>query len=233
MRCLDKDQPPLLRLAAASAVGQIGQVRGQARLHHEQLKVLTKVVARADSLELPRLLGAFERINNPTIAKELTAALSKAPGLEGLPPDALRRVFQGYSTEIQKSAQPLFKRLEVDVEKMKARLSELAPVLTGGDVARGRLVFFGNKALCAKCHTAGADSGKVGPDLSKIATIRSGKDLLESVVFPSAGFVRGYEPYIVATKSGKSETGVLKRETTEAIFLVNADRRNSHSTLGD
>jgi putative membrane-bound dehydrogenase-like protein len=223
-QCLDREQPPLLRLAAASALGQVGSGSGKAHFRQEQWIALTKLVSHADSLELPRLLGAYERIQNPDIARQLIAALDKAPALESLTPDALRRVLQGYPAEIQQAAEPLFKRLDADAEKMKARLTELGPVLTGGDSARGRLVFFGKKALCATCHTVGTEGGKIGPDLSKIATVRTGKDLLESVVFPSASFVRGYEPYVVATKNGKSQSGILKHQTTDAIFLVNADR---------
>ena len=40
----------------------------------------------------------------------------------------------------------------------------------------------------------------------------------------SASFVRGYEPYVVATKEGRVHTGILKRETAEAIYLVTAER---------
>src|SRR5262249_23751078 len=114
--------------------------------------------------------------------------------------------------------------LEVDTEKMRARLLELAPALLGGDPKRGRDVFFGNKVACGACHTVKAEGGQIGPDLSTIGAIRTGRDLLESIVFPSASFVRGYEPYVVATKDGRIHTGILKRESTEAIYLVTAER---------
>jgi putative heme-binding domain-containing protein len=107
---------------------------------------------------------------------------------------------------------------------MKARLLELAPALLGGDAQRGRNVFFGNKAACSTCHAIKAEGGLIGPDLSTIGAIRTGKDLLESIAFPSASFVRGYEPYVVATKDGRVYNGILKRESTEAIYLVTAER---------
>jgi putative heme-binding domain-containing protein len=68
------------------------------------------------------------------------------------------------------------------------------------------------------------EGGRVGPDLSTVGGIRSGRDLLESVVLPSASFVRGYEPYRVETRDGRVLNGVLARETAEAVYLVTAER---------
>src|SRR6185295_19129782 len=73
-------------------------------------------------------------------------------------------------------------------------------------------------------HAVQAQGGRVGPDLSKIAGIRTGRDLLESVVFPSASFARGYEPYLIRTKDGAILDGLIARETADAIYLFTADR---------
>ena len=67
------------------------------------------------------------------------------------------------------------------------------------------------------------EGGRIGPDLSKIATIRTGRDLLEALVFPSASFVRGYEPYVVLTQDGRPYMGTLARETVDAIFLYTSE----------
>jgi putative heme-binding domain-containing protein len=60
----------------------------------------------------------------------------------------------------------------------------------------------------------------VGPDLTKIGATRSELDLLEAVVFPSASFVRGFEPYVIHTRSGQSHSGVIRRETADAMILA-------------
>ena len=44
------------------------------------------------------------------------------------------------------------------------------------------------------------------------------------MVFPSASFVRGYEPYVVTTADGRLFTGVIARETADALYLHTADR---------
>ena len=64
----------------------------------------------------------------------------------------------------------------------------------------------------------------MGPDLSQIGALRAKRDLLEAVVFPSANFARGYEPFVVTTKSGTFHSGIIKRETADAVYLVTAER---------
>src|SRR5262249_30667064 len=88
------------------------------------------------------------------------------------------------------------------------------------DVTRGRAVFNGQKAACFTCHAIGYLGGNVGPDLTHIAKVRTERDLLEAVVFPSASFVRSYEPFVVATKDGKVLKGILKRDAPDEVMLV-------------
>jgi len=105
-----------------------------------------------------------------------------------------------------------------------ARLAQLKPLLDRGDAGRGRDLFFGPKAMCSACHSVASQGGRVGPDLSHVAAARSGPDLLEAVVFPSASFARGYEPYLITLRSGQVCNGIIGRETAEALYLVNAER---------
>ncbi len=223
--CLAGEKPVLLRLAAAQALGSAG-------MDEAQRVALAGPLSRAGALELPKLLGAFERSRDPATGKRLVAALEKCAAVESLSPEALRRAIAGYPEEVARQAEKLFKRLEADTERMKARLAELEPALPGGDAARGREVFLGKKAACTACHAAAGQGGRVGPDLTKIGSIRSGRDLLEAIVFPSASFVRGYEPMRVRTKDGAVYDGLIARETADAIYLVRADRSEQRVARG-
>ena len=215
--CVDKDKPALLRLAAAQALGS-------ASLSNDQLFRLASTLGTVGALELPRLLSAYEHSDSAKVGKELVSWLEKSPAIESLPAEAVRRVLKNYPEEIRAQAAPLVKRLDVDTEKQKARLEELGSVLTGGDPTRGKDVFFGKKTACSTCHTIQSQGGRVGPDLSKIASIRTGRDLLESIIFPSASFARGYEPYLIRTKDGSVLDGLIARETADAVYLFTADR---------
>jgi putative membrane-bound dehydrogenase-like protein len=215
--CLRPDQPPLLRLAAAGALGQ-------APLAPEQLDELTASIAEAGALELSRLLQAFERSRDGAIGTKLAAALGRSPGLASLTPASVSQTFQSYPAETRRRAEPLLARLQADVPRLAARLAELEPSLARGDAARGHEICFGQKAACTTCHSINSKGGHVGPDLSRIGAIRSGRDLLEAIVFPSASFARGFEPYTIATDDGRVHSGILARESSEVIELVGPDR---------
>jgi putative heme-binding domain-containing protein len=214
---MKNDGPPLIRLATAKGLSQV-------KLDAAQLLQLTKVVETAGPLEMPALLGAFEKNSSAEVGRALIAALDKSRGLVSLTPAAIERALQQYPDEVRRTAVKLIERLNVDSDKQKARLDELQPLTIGGSLEQGRDIFFGNKALCSACHAINNKGGGVGPDLGKIGAIRSGRDLLESIVFPSASFARGFEPYVVETKSGKTHTGILARESTDAIYLLTTER---------
>jgi putative heme-binding domain-containing protein len=81
-------------------------------------------------------------------------------------------------------------------------------------------VFYSTKAACSSCHAIGYLGGNIGPDLTHIGKIRNERDLLESIVFPSASFVRSYEPWLVTTKDGRVHNGVLRKDAPDEIVLA-------------
>jgi len=81
-------------------------------------------------------------------------------------------------------------------------------------------VFHSEKAACFTCHAIGYRGGNVGPDLTKVGQVRSERDLLEAIVYPSASLIRSYEPVVVATSDGKVANGLLRNETSDEIVLV-------------
>src|SRR5262249_48148980 len=50
--------------------------------------------------------------------------------------------------------------------------------------------------------------------------IRSERDLLESIVFPNASFVRSYEPVMVSTKAGKTYNGLIRKDAPDEIIIA-------------
>jgi putative heme-binding domain-containing protein len=59
----------------------------------------------------------------------------------------------------------------------------------------------------------------VGPDLTKIGAIRSGRDLIESLVLPSATLAQGYETYRVTLRNGDVHSGMRVRTTGQDFVL--------------
>jgi len=215
---LDPDNPPLVRLDAATALGE-------SPLDDAQRLKLAERLATVSVLELPKLLGAFEGRTDAALGTALVAALGQSPGLQALSAQTLTAALANYPEQVRSQAEPLVTRLAAARAQQQARLSELAEVLTGGDVQRGRELFFANKkAICASCHAVQGQGGQFGPDLTKIGAIRAPRDLLEAVVLPSASFARGYEPFNVVTTDGQVIAGIIGRETADAIHVVGTNR---------
>jgi putative membrane-bound dehydrogenase-like protein len=209
---LGADQPPMSRLAAAQALAE-------APLDDAQLKQLAESVAHAGPLELPALLRAFERNSSADVGAALLKSLDTSKSLTSLTPAALSMALAKYPEDVRRSADGLLKKINPDADAQAVKLKELEPLLAGGSPNRGQSVFFGKTATCATCHAVGGNGAHVGPDLSHIASIRAPRDLLESVVFPSASFARGYEPFVVQTKSSQVLAGVIASESADAITL--------------
>jgi putative heme-binding domain-containing protein len=216
-RGLAKSSPALLRAAAADAIAR-------AKLSKDQRTRLAQAIAFAGPLELSKLLAAFAEDGDADVGAVLIAALDRAPAAKSLRPELLQGTFAHYPTKTQQAAAPLLARVAATVAQQKTRLDELDGTLPVGDSNRGRAVFFGAKATCFICHTVRSEGGHVGPDLSTIGSIRGRRDFLEAIIFPSATFARTFEPYILKTKDGMVEAGVISRETADAIYLTTGPR---------
>jgi putative heme-binding domain-containing protein len=214
---LDPDADPLRRLSASRTLGR-------ARLDSDQLVALSAAVARAGALILPNLLNAYGHSRDPKVGAALIAALGKAPGLTAITSTTLRRALELYPHAVRRRARHLYRRLDQSQFDRAGRLSAMLPLVDHGDPKRGREDFFGPRVACVTCHTVRGEGGQVGPDLTRIGAVRTHRDLLEAILFPSASFARGYEPMVVATHDGRIYTGVVTRETGDAIQLVTADR---------
>ena len=71
------------------------------------------------------------------------------------------------------------------------------------------------------CNPKIGNAGRpIGPDLSKIGAIRTERDLLESILFPSNTLARDYEAHVLETSDGQSMMGVIKSHTAEGLLVV-------------
>jgi putative heme-binding domain-containing protein len=174
----------------------------------------------AGPLELERLLAPFEKSTDEALALKLLAALREAPALPSLRVDVLRQRLAKYSPKILKGVDDLQTLVDVDAASQRARINELLPSVSSGDVRRGQAVFNNTKAACIACHKFGYLGGMAGPDLTRIGRIRNDRDLLEAILYPSLSLVRSYEPVIVVTTDGRALNGLVKSETATEIILA-------------
>ena len=194
--------------AAASALAKC-------KLSNEQLQTLAPLVKNAGPLDLPKVLAPFENCADETVGLKLVGALKETKGLY---PDLLKRMAK-FPEPVQKELNALLEKMNADAAKQRAQLEAMLGSLKDGDVRRGQAVFNSAKAACSTCHQMGYLGGNLGPDLTRIGQIRTERDLLESVLYPSASFVRSYEPVIVTTKGGEEYSGVLRKDGIDEVIL--------------
>ncbi len=212
------DQPVTMRLAAAD-------VLVRSRLDANALASVARILKTAGPLEADRLLPLFDGCADEAIGRELVASLRESPLLGSLRLETLKPRFAKFSEAVQNEAQPLYDLIERAQLEQKSKLDEILATMPEGDLRRGQAVFQSTKAACMTCHAVGYLGGNVGPDLSRIGSIRGDRDLIEAVIYPSASFVRSYEPMVVSTKAGQVHSGILKKDAPDEVVLaVAADK---------
>ena len=208
---LSQDEP-LLRRLAAMALGRLG-----------------------DGKAMTALLQAHSTEMDPFLNHAITYALYEIGDLESSPENhplakqvlLMRKADQ---RSIRSDAYPKIlpvKWKKPDQEKLaqqEQRLDALSAYLPSGDAERGAKLFNNQeKSKCTTCHLKGDQGVRLGPDLTWIGAIRSERDLLEAILYPSASIARYHEVVNVLTKDGTVFSGLLVRETVEEMFLSSAE----------
>jgi putative membrane-bound dehydrogenase-like protein len=211
--------------ASAAARANAAFVVERATLGATELAAVASALATAGPLETPRLLAAFARSKDDLAGRAMIAALGKSPARGSVRPETLRSVLAGYSDPVRAEAASLLRTLEAANAGQAQRLEQLLASMKPGDVRRGQDVFNSARVACTACHAIGYVGGRIGPDLTRIGEVRTERDLLESIVFPSASFARGYEPVTVKAADGSTINGVLRSESSAEIVVLTADNR--------
>ena len=172
---------------------------------------------------------------DPFLSHAITYALYEIGDLESLPEKhrlAKQVLLMRKADErsIRSDAYPKIlpvKWRKPDQEKLaqqEQRLDALSAYLPSGDAERGAKLFNNQeKSKCTTCHLKGNQGVRLGPDLTWIGAIRSERDLLEAILYPSASIARYHEVVNVLTKDGTVFSGLLVRETVEEMFLSSAE----------
>jgi putative membrane-bound dehydrogenase-like protein len=208
----NKNESPIRQMSA--------RLLSNAKLTDDQLlKLAQEQVAKTDVYLLPNLISAFKNNKTEQVGVALVAALSASPDrLDNVSEEELKGLLNAYSQKIKSSADPLLAKLANKNAGRLAELTKLEASLTRGDVASGAKIFFG-KGICSSCHAVAGKGAIFGPDLTNIGQIRSGHDILEAILYPSASFAREYETSRVTTKTA-TYTGVLKEQLPDAIIIA-------------
>ena len=95
--------------------------------------------------------------------------------------------------------------------------------LTGGEPAKGEVVFRAEASTCSKCHAVGGKQRGAGPDLYGIGDKYSREQLVQAVLHPNASLLPDYATTIVLKSDGTTEQGVLRKRTADSLQLQTAE----------
>jgi len=223
---LAADQPAAIRSLAVDALLK-------AKLSPNQLDQLATAIATVGPMELKRLLAVFETDRDARRGLKLVAALEQSPGVSAIEPDQLEAWLATFGEQVTAAAKKLLGDLRLATKEKREKVEAVLSLLDQGDIRRGHRVFMGTHASCSACHEMGYLGGHIGPDLSRIGGIRSPRDLVEAILFPSASFVRSFEPVIIETSDGLVFNGIVHDETDQEVVLVVDARKTLHIAIDD
>ncbi len=194
-----------------------------AALTSEQKRALLTPLSTCGTMDMDRLLALYATSASnadEALGLALIDTLRTSKAGSALRAEKIRTTAATFPSTVQAAAQAWLVTLKQDTAAQAARLDELLTTLPTGDGRRGQDIFNSPRAACTTCHTIGYVGGRIGPDLTGVGKVRNRRDLLEAVVFPSASFVRSYEPWIISTTDGQMHLGTIKNEGADFIVLT-------------
>ena len=207
---------------AIAVSGRAAETLGAAKLTDDQLLKVCRLFGDATASQLKSLLPAFRRTRSEPVIESFLRSVAEAEAFLTITENELSEVIKRYPQEVLPQANKMLARLRAHQQQKLRRLESLRQQVALANAERGKAIFASEKAKCSSCHRVGEQGQRVGPDLTTIGANRSDKDLLESIVFPSASIVRDYEAYKLLTLDGRILTGLLVSETSEGYVLQQA-----------
>jgi putative membrane-bound dehydrogenase-like protein len=186
------------------------------------LRELASEIGSSSALERPMLLAAFRESSDADLGSYLVSQLRESGALNGLSEQVLADATAKFPDSVRNALAAARIAAKQGGAEQQKQLLELEAKLPPGDAQRGALVFHSSKVMCSLCHKIGYKGGELGPELGKIGSIRTRKDLLEAIVYPSASFVRSYEPMLIEKHSGEVAYGNIQNQGAESLTLVSA-----------
>lgn len=100
--------------------------------------------------------------------------------------------------------------------------------LNGGDVIKGRSIFFQSQTgQCMRCHAYDDMGGNVGPGMNGIGRKLSRQELLESLIDPSKRIAPGYGIVTLDLDNGQRVTGILGEETAQTLLMMQGNKADT------
>lgn len=195
----------------------------KAALSRDQRIALAAIMPSLSALELRLTSNTISDSPDAEVAKAFARAMADSPALGSFQESEIRTLFSRWASACLGIISPALQAVADENDARRAKLEKLpARVATTGRPEEGRKVFESGRGACSACHRVGEVGNVVGPNLSAIGKIRTERDLLESILFPSATIARDYEAHAFELTGGESMVGVIRKNNPEAVVIYDA-----------
>lgn len=223
--------------ANLSARLEAARVLAAVKLSGAQVKAVAALLPQLGPLELAEMLVLSRKLSDKAELKLFAEGFAKSPAIGSLQESVFRTLFASKGAELFDIVQPALNAAADAASAKKQKLQSLARLAADADPKAGEKHFATGKGTCIACHRIGDLGRAIGPDLSHIGAIRTERDLLESILFPSNTLARDYEAHAIETSDGRNLIGVIKSHTAEGLLVVDlggAEHQIAHeSMVGD
>jgi putative heme-binding domain-containing protein len=197
----------------------------KAPLTPAQIQRLAPAYAQAGPVELKELLKLARKTKDAELAQlqAFATALAQNPALISQQESLYRTAFSNAPAELFETLiHPAYTRAEAGTRGEKTPARHPRRKSRQPRRRRQRQATSSSKAPApASPATKSANSvATIGPDLTRIGAIRTERDLLESILFPSATLARDYEAHLFETRDGQTHLGVIRSHTAEGLLII-------------
>jgi len=145
---------------------------------------------------------------------------SKKIAASDIPLQMVRQLLLFENEDLSTKAKDIWPALRLlTADEKRESINRIAQVVKNkkGDVQKGKALYYG---LCGACHQLNNIGGAIGPDLTGYD--RSNLNyLLQNTIDPNAAIREGHVNFLVATKDGQQQSGILVDQSGGLIRLRN------------
>lgn len=188
----------------------------------ERIMTLIPQLSPAELLKTVELVAS---VRNDALDNTMLQQLMSTRAARAIPSNSLINIYRDRSAALRDQVKQTADRLLQSDPQVKQTVQALLTTLPPGDSVRGLTLYHSSKANCGACHQMGYRGGKIGPELSKIGSVRTREAILEALLFPSQRVEQGFDTIRVLTTDGRVLNGILLSKTDREISLrVSADK---------
>lgn len=173
-------------------------------------------------LKYPDVATIGQLLDSTSSAIVLAATLSK----DGVDVQARESIARVAARHEKAEIRDLFERFlpaSEQVERLGNNIDVDLVLATEGDVERGKSLWFNSGFSCRNCHRIAGMGQMVGPSMDGIGSKRTKRELLDSILNPSAAIEQTYRGHVVATEGGELISGLKLSEDENQMVIVNSE----------